>query len=228
MQTLEQYPEWIWYGEDDEGNCHVSTGRWAKKPCQKRYKIAEIQPTEHDHPTSAALELVTVAWKHPTSDWASNDYYQVEAHCLKVGPFPEPLVTRENAEQREAVLVAKCDAYQNSIREWAILYADQRDTLGAAIADLEAQLAAANATLERLKSVFGDDAVNLMQSVIDEASQEKQKRKTAEAEAAKLQEALQSIDNLDEAMGHNLTVDDAFTAVAIARQALAGKEGADV
>ncbi|RRY08830.1 hypothetical protein [Brucella anthropi] len=58
VESSDQSPEWIWYGEDDDGNSRVSTGRWAKHSCQKRYKLAEIQATEHDHkrPTPAATD----------------------------------------------------------------------------------------------------------------------------------------------------------------------------
>lgn len=42
-------PEWIWYGEVD-GKPVVTFGRWPKGGTQWRYKWAEIQPTEHDHP----------------------------------------------------------------------------------------------------------------------------------------------------------------------------------
>lgn len=41
--------DWIWYGVDENGDRHVSLGRWQKHPCQFRYKFVEIQPTEHDH-----------------------------------------------------------------------------------------------------------------------------------------------------------------------------------
>lgn len=46
----EKEPDWIWYGRDDDGKIHLSYGRWQSHKCQKRYKLAEIQPTEHDHP----------------------------------------------------------------------------------------------------------------------------------------------------------------------------------
>lgn len=42
-------PEWIWYCESTSGVPVVSFGRWPKHPQQARYKLAEIQPTEHDH-----------------------------------------------------------------------------------------------------------------------------------------------------------------------------------
>ena len=45
-----KHPEWIWYGESTTGPI-ISLGRWAKYPNQKRYKIAETQATEHDHPS---------------------------------------------------------------------------------------------------------------------------------------------------------------------------------
>lgn len=45
-----KHPEWIWYGESTNGPV-ISLGRWAKYPSQRRYKIAEIQATEHDHPS---------------------------------------------------------------------------------------------------------------------------------------------------------------------------------
>lgn len=52
-QTLEGAPEgvarWVWYGEDETGLTHLSFGRWAKHPCQLRYKLAAVQPTEHDN-----------------------------------------------------------------------------------------------------------------------------------------------------------------------------------
>jgi len=52
--SAEQYkhPEWLWYCESTSGQPVVTFGRWAKHPQQRRYKIAEIQPTEHDHPVS--------------------------------------------------------------------------------------------------------------------------------------------------------------------------------
>ena len=46
--------EWVWFGVDDDGKHHSSLGRWQKHPCQMRYKLAEIQPTEHDHALPAA------------------------------------------------------------------------------------------------------------------------------------------------------------------------------
>lgn len=45
-------PVWLWYGEDEAGETHVSFGRWQKHSSQRRYKLAEVQPTEHDHPST--------------------------------------------------------------------------------------------------------------------------------------------------------------------------------
>ena len=63
-----------------------------------------------------------------------------------------------------------------------------------------------------------------------ELGQMRQRAEAAEAQVAALTEALRSIDNLDEASGHDLTYTHAFHAVEIARaalfsQALAGIEG---
>ena len=41
--------EWVWFGVDEDGKHHTSLGRWAKHPCERRYKLAAIQPTEWDH-----------------------------------------------------------------------------------------------------------------------------------------------------------------------------------
>lgn len=43
-------PEWLWYG-DVNGVGRVSFGRWPKNGTRWRYKWADIQPTEHDHPS---------------------------------------------------------------------------------------------------------------------------------------------------------------------------------
>jgi hypothetical protein len=45
---MEKPVEWVWYGRDGDGESHISLGRWQRHPCQMRYKLAEIQPTEHD------------------------------------------------------------------------------------------------------------------------------------------------------------------------------------
>lgn len=49
-----RHPEWIWYCESTKGPM-VTFGRWAKNPQQKRYKLADIQPTEHDHPAPSVV-----------------------------------------------------------------------------------------------------------------------------------------------------------------------------
>jgi hypothetical protein len=51
-------PEWLWYGEVD-GKPVVTFGRWPKGGAQWRYKFAEIQPTEHDHPPVSRPERQT-------------------------------------------------------------------------------------------------------------------------------------------------------------------------
>ncbi len=62
-----RHPEWIWYCESTTGPM-VTFGRWAKNPQQKRYKLADIQPTEHDHPAPSvavrALEKIAESGSH--------------------------------------------------------------------------------------------------------------------------------------------------------------------
>lgn len=53
-EVVANRPEWIWYCESTSGVPVVTFGRWPKHPQQVRYKLAEIQPTEHDHPTPPA------------------------------------------------------------------------------------------------------------------------------------------------------------------------------
>jgi hypothetical protein len=57
--TAPQRFDWVWYGVDENGDSHVSLGRWQKHPCQFRYKFAEIQPTEHDRQATLATEKPT-------------------------------------------------------------------------------------------------------------------------------------------------------------------------
>ena len=45
---MEKPVEWVWYGRDNDEESHISLGRWKRHSCQMRYKLAEIQPTEHD------------------------------------------------------------------------------------------------------------------------------------------------------------------------------------
>jgi hypothetical protein len=56
-------PEYLWWGEVD-GKDVVTFGRWPKRGARWRYKLAETQPTEHDHPkkppASQAVETVSV------------------------------------------------------------------------------------------------------------------------------------------------------------------------
>jgi hypothetical protein len=51
-------PDWLWFGEDEAGRQHISFGRWQNHPSQRRYKLADIQPTEHDHP----VPIVSQDW----------------------------------------------------------------------------------------------------------------------------------------------------------------------
>lgn len=55
-----RHPEWIWYCESTTGPM-VTFGRWAKNPQQKRYKLADIQPTEHDHP-APSVAVKALEW----------------------------------------------------------------------------------------------------------------------------------------------------------------------
>lgn len=56
---LEPPVQWLWYGREGD-QTHISFGRWQSHPSQHRYKFAEIQPTEHDHPAPAGLDTATV------------------------------------------------------------------------------------------------------------------------------------------------------------------------
>jgi hypothetical protein len=47
-----QPPEWLWWGEVD-GKDVVTFGRWPRHGAKWRYKLADIQPTEHDHPKTS-------------------------------------------------------------------------------------------------------------------------------------------------------------------------------
>lgn len=65
-------PEWLWYGEV-EGKPVVTFGRWPKRGAQWRYKWAEVQPTEHDHPkrcpaTRQVFEIVLAALNYDGAD----------------------------------------------------------------------------------------------------------------------------------------------------------------
>lgn len=58
---VENRPEWIWYCESTSGVPVVTFGRWPKHPQQRRYKLADIQPTEHDHPYYPRKDLIRAA-----------------------------------------------------------------------------------------------------------------------------------------------------------------------
>jgi hypothetical protein len=47
--------EWLWFGQDESGERHVSFGRWQTHKCQHRYKYAVPQATEHDHPPAGCI-----------------------------------------------------------------------------------------------------------------------------------------------------------------------------
>lgn len=56
IDQASSHPEWIWYCESTSGVPVISLGRWPKHPQQRRYKYAEIQETEHDHPAQCRSE----------------------------------------------------------------------------------------------------------------------------------------------------------------------------
>ncbi len=169
MASELKHPEWIWYGEDDEGNSHISTGRWATHVCQMRYKLAEIQPTEHDHtrPAPAATDtgLVTVAQIDTGRKW--------RVHFLSHPVRGEELVTRSQAEEllaaeraladtatrqnallwkRNEALEAENAAKIEYLRHWQHKWAQSENERQA----LEAKLAAAEKALEPFAAVLDD------------------------------------------------------------------------
>jgi hypothetical protein len=81
-------PEWLWYGEVDAVDV-VTFGRWPKRGAKWRYKWADIQPTEHDHPKTARQtfeEIIT-----------SLNYDGAETDSLTVGEIRRALaLTRPN------------------------------------------------------------------------------------------------------------------------------------
>lgn len=88
-------PEWIWFGEDQSGKPHISFGRWQKHPSQLRYKMAAIQPTEHNHAAAgeAALRAEVEALRADRDRLAADLAVAREAlePFAKAGKlFPEP------------------------------------------------------------------------------------------------------------------------------------------
>jgi len=57
---MEKPVEWVWYGRDNDGESHISLGRWKRHSCQMRYKLAEIQPTEHDRADLATIDPAAI------------------------------------------------------------------------------------------------------------------------------------------------------------------------
>lgn len=51
---------WLWFGEDEAGVAHTSFGRWQRHPCQHRYKLAAIQPTEWDKDGTGRDEIARI------------------------------------------------------------------------------------------------------------------------------------------------------------------------
>lgn len=114
---VERRPDWIWYCESTAGVPVVTFGRWPKHPQQARYKLADVQPTEHDHPTpQSQLEEanhllepapeeeaeICEACGEPFEDgdmvyWMADDTGHIHADCCGperesyVGPDGEPL-----------------------------------------------------------------------------------------------------------------------------------------
>lgn len=146
MASELKHPEWIWYGKDDEGNSRISTGRWAKHACQMRYKLAEIQPTEHDHtrPAPAATDtgLVTVAWQRniggsDVENWVSHFILDLDA---ALGCPVRELVTRSQAVELLAAERAEKEiaerANERCLKETSKLRADNA-ALTARVKELE-------------------------------------------------------------------------------------------
>jgi hypothetical protein len=75
-------PEWLWYGEVD-GKPRISYGRWPKDGTQWRYKWAETQPTEHDHPKTSRQTFEDII--------ASLNYDGPETDSLTVGEIRRSL-----------------------------------------------------------------------------------------------------------------------------------------
>ena len=51
---------WVWFGVDEDGKHHSSLGRWQRHPCQHRYKLAAIQPTEWDKDGTGRDEIAYI------------------------------------------------------------------------------------------------------------------------------------------------------------------------
>ena len=102
-------PDWIWYGVDNDGKIHTSLGRWQKHPCQVRYKLAEIQPTEHDHPINPAAireAALLEAAEKATARWAAR---RKHADQLAEMDYPEAAIDAKtvSAKADEAEMIAE-------------------------------------------------------------------------------------------------------------------------
>lgn len=64
----DEAPEWLWYGTSN-GKPVVTFGRWPKHGAVWRYKWAEIQPTEHDHPARPFAFAVKRAPENGEDQW---------------------------------------------------------------------------------------------------------------------------------------------------------------
>jgi hypothetical protein len=77
-----QPPEWLWWGEVD-GKDVVTFGRWPRHGAKWRYKLADIQPTEHDHPKTSRQTFEKIL--------ASLNYDGQDTNSLTVGEIRRAL-----------------------------------------------------------------------------------------------------------------------------------------
>src|SRR5512141_3260478 len=78
----QEAPEWLWYGEVN-GVDRISFGRWPTNGARWRYKWADIQPTEHDHPHTARQDFERII--------ASLGYDGQDTNSLTVGEIRRAL-----------------------------------------------------------------------------------------------------------------------------------------
>lgn len=74
-------PEWLWWGEVD-GKDVVTFGRWPKNGSKWRYKLADIQPTEHDHaspePDAAREKIARIIDGRAFDNWQGQYDYAIK------------------------------------------------------------------------------------------------------------------------------------------------------